>query len=191
MTINSLVLINFFFQIKQQNKKKMGSEQSSQGNGQFGQKPVRSQLRRGKSVPNRDRVPDETPPRCTSPGPSICSDSDLPYISYTVNRPIGDSPKMKQLYREKSFGSQAMTKRKASLVSSYKNPANDRLHNIVVVKPATAKPGADKDPDLMKLHSIPMFLPIMRGTLNLSPGIRDPEVLERLDPLGLFNLCAR
>jgi hypothetical protein len=35
-----------------------------------------------------------------------------------------------------------------------------------------------------------MFLPIMRGTLNL-PAVRDPEVLERLDPSGLLNLCLR
>lgn len=27
--------------------------------------------------------------RSISPGPSVCSDVDLPYISYTVNRPIG------------------------------------------------------------------------------------------------------
>uniref|UniRef100_V9IMJ6 BLOC-1-related complex subunit 5 n=1 Tax=Apis cerana TaxID=7461 RepID=V9IMJ6_APICE len=54
-----------------------------------------------------------------------------------------------------------------------------------------ADPTADKDPDLVKLQSIPMFLPIMRGTLNLPPGVRDPEVLERLNPIGLFNLCAR
>ncbi len=35
-----------------------------------------------------------------------------------------------------------------------------------------------------------MFLPIMRGTLNL-PAARDPEVLERLDPSGTLNLCLR
>jgi hypothetical protein len=35
-----------------------------------------------------------------------------------------------------------------------------------------------------------MFLPIMRGTLNL-PAVRDPEVLERLDPNGLLSLCLR
>lgn len=35
-----------------------------------------------------------------------------------------------------------------------------------------------------------MFLPIMRGTLNL-PAVRDPEVLERLDPQPLFSLCQR
>lgn len=64
-------------------------------------------------------------------------------------------------------------------------------HSIVVVKSAQTDPAADKDPDLMRLQNIPMFLPIMRGTLNLPPGVRDPEVLERLDPIGLFNLCAR
>lgn len=39
-------------------------------------------------------------------------------------------------------------------------------------------------------QSVPMFLPIMRGTLNL-PAVRDPEVLERLDPNGLLSLCLR
>lgn len=37
-------------------------------------------------------------------------------------------------------------------------------------------------------QSIPMFLPIMRGTLNL-PAARDPEILERLDPGALYRLC--
>lgn len=40
------------------------------------------------------------------------------------------------------------------------------------------------------LQSIPMFLPIMRGTLNL-PAARDPEVLERLDPNALYRLAHR
>ena len=176
----------------------MGSEQSSQNGGQEteGSRSRTAQLRRGKSVPNRERLPDDTPPRCTSPGPSICSDSDLPYISYTVNRPIGDSPKMtnkqSQLYRGKSFGQQEMSRRKSSAGTiNTRKPTSGKAHNIVVVKPAVSDMSADKDPDLVKLQSIPMFLPIMRGTLNLPPGVRDPEVLERLDPIGLFNLCAR
>lgn len=173
----------------------MGSEQSSQGGGAGSTAgPSRAgQLRRGKSVPSRDKLPDDTPPRSTSPGPSICSDSDLPYISYTVNQPIGDSPKMSnkqsQLTRGKSFGSSEVTRRKSSL--GMRKPTTGKTHNIVVVKPAISDPDTDKDPDLLKLQSIPMFLPIMRGTLNLPPGVRDPEILERLDPLGLFNLCAR
>ncbi|XP_012224299.1 BLOC-1-related complex subunit 5 [Linepithema humile] len=178
----------------------MGSEQSSQSGGQ-GANSGRSrtnQLRRGKSVPSRERVPEDTPPRCISPGASICSDSDLPYISYTVNRPIGDSPKMtnkqSQLYRGKTIGAGEISRRKNSLGTNHshrKINTSDKVHNIVVVKAAQADPTADKDPDLVKLQSIPMFLPIMRGTLNLPPGVRDPEVLERLDPIGLFNLCAR
>lgn len=99
----------------------MGSEQSSQSGNQNSNsgRTRTNQLRRGKSVPNRERMPEDTPPRCISPGASICSDSDLPYISYTVNRPIGDSPKMtnkqSQLYRGKSIGTGEISRRKNSL----------------------------------------------------------------------------
>lgn len=161
----------------------MGSEQSTQAN---------PQLRRGKSVPNPESTSDESPTRCISPGPSVCSDSDLPYISYTVNRPIGESPrtitKPSQLYKGKSLEQSSSRKFSQSTISPKKS---SKAHDIVVVKAAAAHYSPDKDPDLLKLKNIPMFLPIMRGTLNLPPRVRDPEVLERLDPLGLFNLCAR
>lgn len=39
-------------------------------------------------------------------------------------------------------------------------------------------------------QSIPQFLPVMRGTLSL-PAHRDPEVLERLQPGHLKNMCNR
>lgn len=102
----------------------MGSEQSSQSGAQNANanRARTAPLRRGKSVPSRERLPEDTPPRCISPGASICSDSDLPYISYTVNRPIGDSPKMtnkqSQLYRGKSLGAQDISRRKNSLGAS-------------------------------------------------------------------------
>lgn len=83
------------------------------------------------------------------------------------------------------------------------------MHNIVVVKPAQGGPSVEKDPDILrlqvsitfyfvttiynysnKLQSIPMFLPIMRATLNL-PAARDPEVLERLNPAPLHKFCSR
>lgn len=82
----------------------MGSEQStSAGTAQWSQRSVSTtsegrvnQLRRGKSLVERSEITgedqDDSPdsrPGNTSPGPSICSDSDLPYISYTVSRPIG------------------------------------------------------------------------------------------------------
>lgn len=69
----------------------MGSEQSSQHG-----KSIRTGLRRGKSVPNyrpeneeNNDEDDDVETGTISPEPSVCSDSDLPYISYTVNRPIG------------------------------------------------------------------------------------------------------
>lgn len=40
------------------------------------------------------------------------------------------------------------------------------------------------------MQSIPQFLPVMRGTLSL-PANRDPEVLERLQPVHLTNICNR
>ncbi|XP_014213677.1 BLOC-1-related complex subunit 5 [Copidosoma floridanum] len=178
----------------------MGSEHSTQAVGvqEADKRTKATPLRRGKSVPNRESLPDDTPPRCSSPGLSVCSDSDLPYISYTVNRPIGDSPKMtnnkqSQLLRGKSLGAQEPRRKSSGGTLDYKKAANlsDKAHNIVVVKPAVSNPANEVDPDLQKLKDIPMFLPIMRGTLNLPPRVRDPEVLERLDPIGLFNLCAR
>lgn len=81
---------------------KMGSEQSSQSNSsQSGSKNPK--LKRGKSVPesswprnSQDGQQSKAASANTSPGHSVCSDVDLPYISYTVNRPIGGiiSPKI-------------------------------------------------------------------------------------------------
>ena len=67
----------------------MGSEHSSQHGPGSG--AGRTNLQRGKSVPERESGSEGegVRPGSISPGPSICSDSDLPYISYTVNRPIG------------------------------------------------------------------------------------------------------
>lgn len=69
----------------------MGSEHSTQ-QGHASSGGSRTNLQRGKSVPERETRPESGEgmrPGSISPGPSICSDSDLPYISYTVNRPIG------------------------------------------------------------------------------------------------------
>lgn len=44
------------------------------------------------AAPGRTDFPENVEsgrPGSISPGPSVCSDIDLPYISYTVNRPIG------------------------------------------------------------------------------------------------------
>uniref|UniRef100_A0A023F1D3 BLOC-1-related complex subunit 5 n=1 Tax=Triatoma infestans TaxID=30076 RepID=A0A023F1D3_TRIIF len=175
----------------------MGSEQSSQAASASKSKSTRiGQLRRGKSVPepkrsDADSVEGSRPGSC-SPGLSVCSDSDLPYISYTVNRPIGDSPKLpvkqgSHLIRGKSLGASPSTS--VSRKGVLRKTSALRAHNVVVVK-APTKSENDKDPDILRLQKIPMFLPIMRGTLNL-PAPRDPEILERLDPNSLYKLCLR
>lgn len=127
--------------------------------------------------------------RPVSPPISVCSDSDLPYISYT-DRPIGDSPKI----RNKSHsGSRNVRSNSISSTTSRKpiklkqRPVST-AHNIIVVKPASKEP--DRDPDIVRIQNIPMFLPVMRGTLSGSSS-RDPEILERLQPIHFHNICNR
>ncbi|CAB3375065.1 Hypothetical predicted protein [Cloeon dipterum] len=175
----------------------MGNEHSNQQPGQ----PTRSKslTRTGSKGPEPDLQDD--PGRSASPGPSVCSDSELPYISYTVSRPIGDSPKLqpKHLQRGKSATSSPVRTRQpllaAKSVQSRIRPASfpnktTKAHTIVVVKPALENNDLEADEDQLRLRHTPMFLPIMRGTLNL-PAARDPEVLERLDPGGLVALGSR
>lgn len=96
------------------------------------------------------------------------------------------------LQRGKSFGSSVGNSpvRNRRPVTSRKPSGSKPIHDIVVVKPGKEPENHEKDPQLQKLQSIPMFLPIMRGTLNL-PGMRDPEVLEKLDPQDFLALCKR
>lgn len=158
--------------------------------------------------------------RPVSPPMSVCSDSDLPYISYT-DKPIGDSPKLRN--KQQSKGGKI---RPSSVIvgrSSHDGPASGASgirggvsgigrprpsstvtasgggggggttsgHNIVVVKSAAVKEtGIEKDDDIVRLQSVPMFLPVMRGSLSL-PANRDPEVLERLQPAHMVNMCSR
>ena len=68
----------------------MGSDQSSQ-HGQSrlrGKNPKRSQSAGNNSNSGGHR--DDRVVGNTSPRPSICSDSDIPYISYATARPISE-----------------------------------------------------------------------------------------------------
>ncbi|KAF4528774.1 hypothetical protein B566_EDAN017251 [Ephemera danica] len=164
----------------------MGAEQSAQN------QPTRSRsLNRPQKVA-QESVDLNDEARSASPGPSVCSDSDLPYISYTVNRPIGDSPKLQQKLQHR--GKPAPRGRHPLLGSRSQQRGRSappsKAHNIVVVKPAVESNDLETDEDQLRLRQTPMFLPIMRGTLNL-PAARDPEVLERLDPGGLLALGTR
>lgn len=148
--------------------------------------------------------------RPVSPPMSVCSDSDLPYISYT-DKPIGDSPKLRNKQQAKGGkirpssvivgrshdGSSAGGGIRGGVSGigrprpSATAPQSSTGHNIVVVKSAAVKEtGIEKDDDIVRLQSVPMFLPVMRGTLSL-PANRDPEVLERLQPAHMVNMCSR
>lgn len=64
-------------------------------------------------------------------------------------------------------------------------------HDIVVVKEgAQIEETIDTDPEHCRLQTIPTFLPIMRGALNI-PTMRDPDVLDKLDHRGILELCVR
>lgn len=54
-------------------------------------------------------------------------------------------------------------------------------HEIVVVADGNV-PIKDPDPELTKLNTIPLFYPIIRGSLNIPTGSRDTDLLDRLDP---------
>ena len=151
----------------------MGSDQSHHaGSGEF---PPMSptQGREGAISPRQD---------------SVCSDSEVPYVSYTVNKPIGDSPKKKSSTYKYRFTSPGLSKRSVSMESKRKS-VHDTL--VVVNKPEVGQ--QQLDPELARLKDIPSFLPIMRASLTSSGTamIKDPDILERLDYRGLYALCQR
>ncbi|CAB3257578.1 unnamed protein product [Arctia plantaginis] len=155
----------------------MGSEQSSVPPKKQVQRP--QQMRRGhtiavSNIPDTSRSSDPTASGNNSPGTSICSDSELPYISYTVDRPIGDSPKASARNQRTTDNKKSLLQRRQLSLQARKTKL---ARDIIVVKPATDD---QLDEDIQRLQEIPTFLPIMRGTLGL-PGARDPEVLEGLD----------
>ncbi|XP_077302592.1 BLOC-1 related complex subunit 5 isoform X2 [Arctopsyche grandis] len=177
----------------------MGSEQSTPT---VNKAPTSSRITRGHTI----AVPlsarggyrahiintDAAPSGSTSPGASVCSDTDLPYISYTLNRPIGDSPKLTG--RGHNSNSNKRNSFPPKKIIPQRRPvslnAGNSSHTIVVVKEAKVPQSSDKDEDILRLQQIPMFLPIMRGTLGL-PGARDPEILEGIDSTPWLRLCSR
>ncbi|XP_054720491.1 BLOC-1-related complex subunit 5-like [Uloborus diversus] len=158
----------------------MGSEQSTQSS--------RSHILKSSS-----KIKEHQHPRSTSPRPSISSDSDIPYISYTVNRPIGDSPKLSSKSPAHSLRASATpsprSSPKAPRPKSYAGSSSG--HDIVVVKEGSSSmESLETDAELIRLQKIPTFHPIMRGALNI-PTVHDPEVLDKLDHQVILNLCQR
>ena len=151
----------------------MGSEQSSPGGREKPntaavlQSPTTAALREGASSPRQD---------------SVCSDSgDVPYVSYTVNKPIGDSPKKVALSLSKAgrFTSPRLSRslRSGRLVQSQ--------HNTIVTVNRAGAEAAKADLDLVKLAEIPSFVPIMQS------GADTGDILSRLDHAPLAAMLQR
>ena len=131
---------------------------------------------------------------------SICSDSEVPYVSYTVNKPIGESPKKGKTSKYR-FASPRLSKRSVSTTDTVVGDPSAVVRNpkrfggkdstMVVVK-TVPEPVVQEDPDLVRLKEIPAFLPIMRASLSTGGGMaKDPDILERLDNRGLMAICQR
>lgn len=116
-----------------------------------------------------------------APGSTLKSqrDEEIPYTSFSISKPInGDSPRQSP---------RIPTKNK---VKDEKDTSKQPKHDIVVVKDGTQYI-KDPDPELTKLNTIPVFYPIMRGSLNVPISARDGEMLDKMDHQKLLDLCLR
>jgi len=122
---------------------------------------------------------------------SICSDSDVPYVSYTVNKPIGDSPK-KTAEKTSSKQGRFTSPRLAGRFNRDSRLAASK-HNTLVTVNRELKLSADirYDPDIVRLQDIPAFLPIMRSSTSASSKEEEADLLGRLNPAPLNGLMQR
>ena len=125
------------------------------------------------------------------------SSAEVPYVSYTVNRPIGgESPKKKKTGK----GAEGATAASTGAAGIARLRISERLqrskHNTMVTvgkgrqqqqEYESESQDAAEDPELRRLKELPSFLPIMRATLS-GHGAKDPDILERLDYRGLLSL---
>lgn len=130
---------------------------------------------------------------------SVCSDSEVPYVSYTVSKPIGDSPKKgsKPSPGGSKYRFSTPILRSASVQSASTFKSNRSPHNTLVTVNKVPDRGEGPvcvDSDLARLARIPTFLPVMRASLSVSKGssvAKDPDILEKLDPRGMLAICQR
>lgn len=139
---------------------------------------------------------------------SVCSDSEVPYVSYTIGKPIGDSPKKGSKPQQSSkykFSNPMLSQRSASTASSLASTSTKpnyfgRRHKtstLVVVNKSGPQRGQEvsNDTELNRLSQIPTFLPVMRASLSVSKVgssvAKDPDILEKLDPRGMLAITQR
>jgi hypothetical protein len=106
---------------------------------------------------------------------SVCSDTDQPFVSYTVNKPIGDSPKKTAPKTRSKFSSPRLSRTQSRLAKS-------TLNTLVTVNNLKISNEIKYDEDLIRLQEIPVFLPI------LQEKDKNNDILSRLDPGALNGL---
>lgn len=133
--------------------------------------------------------------RPSSPPLSVCS--DLPYVSYTTDRPIGDSPKIRGKSANSLTGSStqrnSLILRRPQTSAKTKRPQSSvGSHSIVIVKPGIKDANEEIEMELQQLQSIPQFLPVLRDSVNSAIFTRDAECLERLHiQPHMLSICQR
>ena len=106
---------------------------------------------------------------------SVCSETDVPYVSYTAHKPIGESPKK--------------TGTKAKSAGRFSSPRLGRTLNraklqgtLVTVNKGSAE--KVEDLELVRLAEIPSFLPVMQGE-------QSQDILARLNHEPLSRMLQR
>lgn len=133
--------------------------------------------------------------RPSSPPLSVCS--DLPYVSYTTDRPIGDSPKIRGKSANSLTGSasqrNSLVLRRPQTAAKPKRPQSTvGSHSIVIVKPGIKDANEEIETELQQLQNIPQFLPVLRDSIHSATFTKDAECLERLQiHPHLLNICNR
>jgi len=121
---------------------------------------------------------------------SVCSDADVPYVSYTVNKPIGDSPKKTN---EKSSKTGRFMSPRLGRSFNRERLAASRHNTLVTVhRDLKLAPDIRHDADIVRLQEIPAFLPIMRASITTARGGQEQEdILNRLDSQPIYCLMKR
>ena len=95
---------------------------------------------------------------------SVCSDSDVPFVSYTVNKPIGDSPKRKPIGDRSKSTTSRFSPRLSTRASTKESSRLARsAHNtLVTVNHLRLAEELRSDEELVRLAEIPSFFPVMQ-----------------------------
>ncbi|XP_048765144.1 BLOC-1-related complex subunit 5-like [Ostrea edulis] len=124
-----------------------------------------------------------------APGSSLRSqrDEDIPYTSFAISKPIdSNSPRLSP----RTVQSSTMKSRPPNPKDREPKESGPPKHDIVVVTDGNVIE-KDPDPELTKMNTIPVFYPIMRGSLNIPTSSRDLDLLDKMGHEQLLFLCVR